>query len=151
MKALTGLLLSTLFISPAFSQDTEEPAPINKNSVQGTTGTMLVFFTANVNYERMVKELPKSYLSVKAGFGGYASWNSSGQTYSLSLVHLAGKKNNHLESGAGLIYLHEKGWESQLWPDLHIGYRYQKPDGELLFRTGLGFPEGLYLGAGFAF
>ena len=32
-----------------------------------------------------------------------------------------------------------------------IGYRFQKPGGKFVFRTGIGFPESLYLSLGLCF
>ncbi len=32
-----------------------------------------------------------------------------------------------------------------------IGYRFQKAEGGFIFRTGIGFPDGLYVSAGFRF
>lgn len=36
-------------------------------------------------------------------------------------------------------------------PDLHIGYKYQKPGKHLIFKSGVGFPKGIDVGVGYAF
>lgn len=39
----------------------------------------------------------------------------------------------------------------QILPAITIGYRYQKSTGGFLFRTGIGFPEIIYIGLGSSF
>ena len=82
-------------------------------------------------------------------------------------------KNSHTELGLGLGTLFDKqgyGIEvsntsiphagnekpsrlnhTTITPAANIGYRYQKPSGGFVFRTGIGFPDGVYLSLGFAF
>jgi hypothetical protein len=40
---------------------------------------------------------------------------------------------------------------SLILPAITIGYRYQKPDGHLVFRTGIASPDGVYVALGAAF
>ncbi|GEM_PF-2316273 len=40
---------------------------------------------------------------------------------------------------------------SSVYPAAAIGYRYQKPKGGFVFRTGLGWVDGIYLSFGSAF
>ena len=40
---------------------------------------------------------------------------------------------------------------STILPVISTGYRFQKPKGGLVFRTGIGYPEGVYLSLGYAF
>lgn len=82
-----------------------------------------------------------------------------------------GANTHHLETSVGAAFLYNKtDYENSIGyaaangaPGLHpafflklypagtFGYRYHKPDGILMFRTGVGFPEIAYLGIGLAF
>ncbi len=45
----------------------------------------------------------------------------------------------------------EKSNYVRLSPVGSLGYRFQKPEGGILFRTGLGYPEGVFIGIGVGF
>jgi hypothetical protein len=93
---------------------------------------------------------------------------------SLSLKGVYGAKKSHLELGLGLAALFDKsgydiglsnanypypGYDSEpskgdyinCTPAVSIGYRYQRPIGGFVFRTGIGFPDGVYLSFDLAF
>jgi hypothetical protein len=108
------------------------------------------------------------------GYSRWAFWAENGSTYYSALNWIWGKGKNHLETSLGLSVLFESssykigvsnskviyggsGIEpSRLeytlpLPSGNIGYRFQKPDSNFIFRTGIGWPEALYIGVGVSF
>ncbi|MGJ8661126.1 MAG: hypothetical protein ACSHXL_03745 [Bacteroidota bacterium] len=39
----------------------------------------------------------------------------------------------------------------RIFPSVSVGYRSQKPQKNYVFRTGIGWPEAIYVGWGFSF
>ncbi len=171
MKYLALFFLLFLTVSSSvFSQEVEEnPSPadthLKKNSVFGNVGLGLPWISgsASITYDRSIfitqddmdirGKLSIGYLGV---FGG--SFNYQSVTIGL----LTGKHKNHFELFAGAA-LNQYNTSSSpgdtfqeessigIFPAGNIGYRYQKPGGWFIFRTGIGFPDLGYLGVGVAF
>lgn len=146
----------------------------SKNAIYANAGTLGLWFTASVNYERHLFSTDNKfhvnyYLRTCAGV--YETWGADGPYGSLGLQGIFGAEKNHLELGLGLGVLYDKsGYEIGVsnanyftepnpprgdytdWvPAVSVGYRYQKPSGGFVFRTGIGFPDGVYLSLGLAF
>ena len=91
---------------------------------------------------------------VRGGFGVIGGDDNSDFFWSaqlgILLHHLGWVETNgkhHVEVAGG--YMH-RGWPWTLPPaHMHMGYRYQRPNGLNLYRIGLSYPEGVYFGAGF--
>jgi hypothetical protein len=138
----------------------------------GTLGESYSYF--NGNYERMIwgnKNPVIQSLFVRLGIGKYKGWvmgslfSSSelkATTYLTTVGGLIGKKNSFFEFGLGAMYsdgieTNTSGWSRtvrtyeyhEFLPVFNCGYRFQKPGGYFIFRTGLGFPEVYYLSLGF--
>lgn len=78
---------------------------------------------------------------------------------------LLGKANSHFEVSIGPCYWRYRDghdWDTDFpgiklsdgylfFPFPAVGWRYQKPDGHFVFRTGLSLPEAIYAGVGFVF
>jgi len=154
---------------------------LNKNVLYPTLFIIPVGAGITGNIERMILETRKNMFKsiwVKAYAGAYAYWGGSGQLYGLSLNSLSGTGNSHLELNLGLLCGYDKSdWQMALseynyfvstygpdevdkpkiqdyvrfGPGLAVGYRYQAPGGHFVFRTGLGFPEVIYISIGSAF
>jgi hypothetical protein len=105
----------------------------------------------NINYERKIFELPKSFTNLRIGFGIINSSFDGGYYYNSSLVHLLGKMNSHLELNLGLKYAVQKGFSNSFWPDIYAGYRYEKPSGLLIFRIGVNLYSLYNIGIGIKF
>ncbi len=166
-------LIFLLFLagsSPVFSQEVEEnpysaETHLKKNSVFGNLGIMvpLVAGSASISYDRSIfntqddtdirGKISIGYLSV---FGGPYNFQS------LTIGLLTGKRNNHFELFAGAALNQHSPSSSPgdtfqekssigIFPAGNIGYRFQKPGGWFIFRTGIGFPDLGYLGFGVAF
>ncbi|MBR9920603.1 MAG: hypothetical protein GYB31_07165 [Bacteroidetes bacterium] len=180
MKKFKGAILLLFFlqlflISPAKSQDVILSATDwNNNAVYGTVGYLILYGVVNGSYERNIYRSESGFFraaAIRAAYGGYATWGEEGRDHSLSLIGLTGSGNNHFEAGLGLHARFDRlGYKigvsnaeyfgepkpgfndyTMWWPHATAGYRFQKPDGWFVFRTGVGFPEAVYLSFGVAF
>ncbi|PVY41781.1 hypothetical protein [Pontibacter virosus] len=156
------------------SADAEGNQGFRKNAILATMGTVGLMGAYNLSFERMLlasKEGSIQGLWTKAGVGGWGVWSTGGPYQSLMLGTMTGKRNSHLELNGGLARMFNKtGYDhaedmstyfsepQPLKSDyIHIrivgavGYRFQKPTSRFLFRSGVGYPETLYLGIGAAF
>jgi hypothetical protein len=127
----------------------------NKNVVRGSLGFALIYVQASVQYERMLfgrhnKSLQSVWLS--AGGGRYFVYTDWGTQFNLKSFALFGKNAAHFELGVGAAVIKTESMDQfKLLPAGNLGYRFQKSDGHFMFRTGVGLPEGLYIGFGFVF
>jgi hypothetical protein len=180
MKSFLVVTLLLLFLclpNHSFGQDSLKNDSY-RNSISISTGTILVYFSLMGSYERELFTRPKNFFFNKtylhAGYGIYASWGGPGQVMDLEMVTLFGKRKSHLEIGLGVAGLYDsygydlhirnkdylyngQGSPSSRWDymtgiaAMKLAYRYQKPDGKFIFRSGIGSPEGLFLSFGTAF
>lgn len=122
----------------------------------------------SLNYERIIIES----LSARAGIG-YIQVNEIGGDDKVSLTtvpvmvnYLLGSKSSHLELGIGACFIVASAdfkefasvSGSETLGTATFGYRYQRPDGGILFRAGvtplfgsIGFQLWFGLGFGYAF
>ena len=178
MKKSLALLafsaINIIFSCSVFGQESTVLEP--KNIIHGSVGILGLGFAAIINYERLVvktedrKYLIKCY--AHGGVGYYAEFGLGyGPTFVTSFKGILGRKNAHLELGLGITGLvnngnYEYDYDNYLrgnepkptrldhtWllPAGTIGYRYQTPGEDFVFRTGVGFPDGVYISIGFAF
>lgn len=146
-----------------------------QNNIYVTVGTLALWFTGNFSYERWIAEFGKNTtntLYARATYGGFLTWGAQGHQVGPGLTLLTGSRNSSLETGLGVQALYnEIGFQEaednfqpspgnvrpDVWdyitvlPDIRIGYRFQKPEGKFLFRTGLSLPDAIYLGFGVTF
>ncbi|WP_405384147.1 hypothetical protein [Maribacter sp. LLG6340-A2] len=174
-KNITLLLIVLAFVgcsTQVSGQDSLKTQP--KNIIYASAGTLGLWFTASANYERKLFSTDNKFYAnyyLRACAGASASWGADGPYGSLSLQGVYGAKKSHLELGLGLSALFDKGnYDNDIsyanyfnepdpsrgdytdWlPAVTIGYRYQRPMGGIVFRTGIGFPDGAYLSLGLAF
>jgi hypothetical protein len=159
------LLLNVLFISAAYSQNNEAATnspSLKKNVVYGTIGYGITI-VANGNYERKLFESTEKKLinSIwwKVGYGVWVDFDlDDGSNITTGFTALTGSKKGHIELNFG--FTHFLGEETTaLFASSYqeyslvgaLGFRYQKPNGGFVFRTGIGYPDSLYLSFGFAF
>lgn len=170
MKKISLFLLLCFFGMNFYSQDNTiiEPA---KNVIHGSMGTIVAAFSAQLTYDRLVKQSDNGfftsyYATIKGGrhvaidFSG----NNGGTGYvtSIGATALTGKGKNHFEVGLGLGYFidtenlidegdpEEDVDESTFYPNITVGYRKQTTNG-FVFRTGFGVVEWAHVGIGFSF
>jgi len=171
------IVLSTLVMTNVRAHVSDSVVAQPKNSLYLSAGTLGLWFTGSLNYERLVHTTDKKYhidYFARINGGGFATWGSSGPATTLSVQGVFGEKTSHFETGLGIAWLFDKLsydigvsnanypypgsepkptiWEYSIFlPAVTFGYRYQKPNGRFLFRTGLASPEGVYLSVGTAF
>jgi hypothetical protein len=139
-----------------------DPAGLKKNAFYGTVGFFPdgLYSTVMGNFERMLFKLPDSFLNsfwIRISAGPWSAWGARGTNYVSAISAIMGRKSVHFEIGSGLLLTYDPV-EKKFDPivrDRHLagnaGFRYQKPGGHFIFRTGLGWPEGIYLCMGICF
>lgn len=158
---LKGILVSFIIVGLvliSYCQDLAgniEKNKIRKSDIFTGIGIMPMFGHVSINYEFFYSEHPNKTFKrrgLKFGAGVYQYYDDGSLNVILSYMCFTGDKNNHFELGLGVAYLHFLSRSIKyVVPAPCIGYRYQKPDGKFIFRTGIGFPELAYLGIGYAF
>ena len=132
-----------------------EELKLAKNTIHAGVGFFFIYGYSALNYERLIAYKPSDIfkrLYIRGSGGGWIFWGLEGTQFSLSIAALTGKSNSHVEASLGLTVLLESGYrDTYVSPYLGVGYRYQKPGGGFIFRTGIGVPETIYLGLGYAF
>lgn len=172
-----GLILSIIFCSYSlvFGQtETKTPVFLNQNIVYSTAAFGGIWGTLNLNYERQLTTTNSNFfktINLRVGGGYWATWGVKGSHFIVTPVFISGTGNNHFESSIGVTLLYDKSsydigvsnaryFDEQipsqteymnLFPSGTLGYRYQKPNGRFVFRTGVGFPDIVYLSLGVAF
>ena len=128
---------------------------IHESSLYGSLGMAPIFLNAMANYEIMLAKRPDKIFKTRGlriGAGIWEIWEDAGWTCMVSYTCLTGAGNNHFELGIGAAFWQYLTLDHKyVIPALNLGYRYQKPDGKFIFRTGGGFPESAYLSFGYCF
>lgn len=144
-----AILSIVCFGDRANAQEMSTPALKTRRNSINLYGGVVEY---NINYERNIFQLPKSYTNIRFGIGGEAAY-MKGYYINPTLVHLFGIKNSHLELNIGIkieIGPHVEG-TSLVLPDIFAGYRYEKPEGRFIFRTGLNAISVYNIGIGVKF
>ena len=154
--SLIGLTIISVFISYTIAAQDVKPDSIESNmysnAIYGNVGSGGLWFTATAYYERMFQrnaQTSKISTFIKAGYGGAAYWEDESQYILGQFGILTGVRKHHLEVSAGLVKFLDDYDPFPLAGS--IGYRIQKPGGHFIFRTGVGWPESLYIGLGLSF
>ena len=109
------------------------------------------------NFEVVLKNRKNSFFkssSVRGGVGGWGTYDDYGLVVFSMLSSLTGERNHHFEFGIGGAYLsyaefsYNYNTGNKILPAANVGYRFQKPERNFLFRTGIGFPDAIYIGVG---
>ncbi len=156
MKKLIFIIFVSLITPAIFAQTdtTGQRIKRNKNCVYGTLGTAFVYSNFTGNIERQIKSNPDKffkYTSIRLGGGTWSSWGNEGFNIFSTINWLSGTNSGHFEMGFGLAFSPTYDDSYYFLPAAHVGYRFQKPDGLLIFRAGVGVPEALYLSLGACF
>ena len=175
--SIVSLILFLHLCNNSFGQDEVADKYYNKNTIFVTVGSFGIKGGLNLNYERHILKTNTFILSslwLRAGGGYWYDWVDNGPQYFISAIGLMGLKNSHLEYGIGITSLYDQvGYEIGLknynggygngveptkrgYTDIiciyNIGYRYQKPLGNFVFRAGLvSAPAAIYLSLGWVF
>jgi len=123
------------------------------NALHGQIGSAFFFGNASIYYERLILRetnsgVPGPYF--RCGYQHMMVLGYTGPTLAVEAGHILGRWNSHFEMNLG-IHLDITG-TTELFPvGSSIAYRYQKPSGNFIFRTGLGFPNAVFFSLGLCF
>ena len=133
---------------------------LDRNNISIDFGYAIIAFSASLKYELLVPT-KKEYLQqgVSIGLNLHQVNFFSIQRYILPSLRyglIFGERNHYFDlfGGVGLLYDRPiNSWDdSEVTPVFNLGYRNQKPDnGGYIFRTGVGYPELLYISFGVSF
>jgi hypothetical protein len=128
-----------------------------KNAVYCSIGGVLFYTSGSLFYERIIKEKIKEKninVFVRGGYGMTAATekDGTGRFVLLESGVVTGESKSHFEGALGInVFRHDFSETISIYPAGSVGYRYQKPDGGFIFRTGIGYPEAVFIGIGFSF
>lgn len=155
-KLCLMLILVFIMLSNVLSQnakENEKTSYVAKNCLNASFGAVVLTYTnAGLNYERIIgygKRPTISAVFMRIGLGIWQDWGNAATNTLATINYLTGHKNNHFEYGYGLVY--SKGFDPFIVPAGNVGYRYQNPKGGLVFRTGIAFPETIFVTGGYSF
>lgn len=125
-------------------------ADLNSNSINLSYGIL----SANLTYERLWQGKVfggNNSTIVDLGLGGLAHWDGESAFAISRFGILTGSGRRHLEAKAGACLFWSGDFQGSILPSGSIGYRRQKPGSGFIFRTGIGFPDILYVSFGVSF
>ncbi len=131
-------------------------------SVQLNAGTLHVYRILSIGYESptlfKLGEKHQFRLAANGGLWHARLYNSTvGTQFNSNITYLFGKKSHKLELGAGITSHFKRGLKNQslqyiaMLPKAFLGYRYEKNNGRLFFKGGIGWYEAVQIGMGFRF
>jgi hypothetical protein len=139
---IIAVLLSLMCMLIDAQERGDSTLNIKRNYIIGNAS----FEGVTLNYERNIIQWSKSYTNMRIGFGLFNDLQGGGKQGIATLVHLFGKKKSHLELNLGIKYFVNS--KNNLYPsskhfyrDMFVGYRYEKPDGNFIFRIGYIYPH----------
>lgn len=170
------IIISLFCIHPhTHAQEVNDASTPSENALYGSVGYGLLYATLNINYERYLATSGRNdnlNFYARGAIGVWALWADSGPSYLLGLNSIWSRYNNHLEAMVGAVAMFDRsGYRigvsnakyaspgyteptrlgyTLFTPAAGVGYRFQRPGGSFIFRTGVGWPEALYLSVGFA-
>ncbi len=162
MKRLLVFVLILAASNITFSQSKKMSSKniLNGNNISLNLGSALIVNGIGLKYERLIPR-KKVYYTLMGGVH-FNRINFFGVEDHLTIYFSNGlitgiNKQKHFEASLGVgldqyRYLHSTGFRySEFAPIFNIGYRFQAPDESYVFRSGIGFPELIYLGFGLSF
>ena len=130
---------------------------LNKNSINlslGPGGILALFTPAHVSYERLFQGKvfgSRNSTIVDFGVGVASHWEGESPFIISRFGILTGSGRRHFEAKVGACFFFAGDMQNMLLPSGSIGYRKQKPGSHFIFRTGIGFPDALYVSWGVSF
>ena len=160
------LLTSSLALSQTHDwknksqQDSNNTKLLNNNNINFALGYGIIAINTNTTFQKL-KAHQKIYSTWSVGLNYLIiSFFSDDHVFipSLRFGIITGiDKKHHFEINAGpqlLVGMYNDGFDfaaSEFDFGFNIGYRKQKPQDSKIFRSGVGYPELLYVGLGFSF
>ncbi len=162
-KTVLYIIISLLYLNCFGQKEINNPdsTKLNTQAITINFGATWVYNSVFVNYETkdFLKKNLKHDLKISTGFG---FWNASviskntGAMFNAQVNYIRGAKKHHFEADGGVSIYLDKGVEPKaisyigVIPRIFIGYRYQKPSGGFLFKSGIGGLEVLQIAVGYS-
>lgn len=156
MKSIILILVLSLVTFFNYAQ-TVETKDLFKNTITINVGIFPIYDniypSLSVQYENVLTAHKMGHVFGISFGGGLLDVNGDLYTMIFPRAYwLIGKKSSKLELAAGGAMLIEDMFESILViPSFAVGFRYQKNSKRMLYRVGVGIPEGIYAGLGYRF
>lgn len=149
MKYIT---LTILLLFASFNIMAQEKNLSSELKYRNSINSYIGLIELNFNYERNLLQRNHSYTNIRAGCGYWTNLQLEGACVEVVGVHVLGRKNSHPEFNLGVKYIIDKAdKEDAVVPLLYAGYRFEEPEGRIVFRFGLTFPSIFNLGLGWKF
>lgn len=123
---------------------------LNKNSINLSYGILSTY----LSYESLFQGKgfgSRNSTIVDYGLGGLAHWDGESAFIISRFGILTGSGRRHFEAKLGACFFWGGDMQYMLLPSGSIGYRKQKPGSRFIFRTGIGFPDAMYVSWGVSF
>jgi len=143
------LIIITFLLNTSIQGQEIEKSKLKRSSLyfelNGISGTIL-----SLNYDYIIKESYNRFIDISFGYGYLPATNGFNPIYGIpiSINFNKGYNYHYFETGIGLTYnsgLVQTQWgfgldteatsDIGLYSSFRIGYRYQKPDGDLFLRA----------------
>lgn len=151
---LCGLIL---FYTSVFSQSNDVKKNgflISNNIIHISLAPDIAYNAAAIYYDRIISQNDRLATFVRVGFGGWHTLLVDGGTNVIGQGGIIlGSNNKRFEASAGVAYQNKtanNNDDPSIIPAISLGIRSQKPNKHFVFRAGLGYPEGIYVGFGYA-
>lgn len=165
------LIIFLFLVNSIFAQIQNEQikTSLNKNSLSFNIGTAILANGLGLKYERIIARKQLYYsISANVNFFRFSFFGAENHTVlSVSNGFITGiDERNHFDANVGLGWgyvnvesyggIYGSGGSpasqyNQFLPVASCGYRYQVPNDGFIFRTGVGYPELLYISFGVSF
>lgn len=123
---------------------------LNKNSINLSYGILSAYLSYEKLFQGKVFGTRNSTIT-DVGLGGLAHWEGASPFVISRFGILTGSGRRHVEAKVGACFFWGGDMQYMLLPSGSIGYRKQKPGSRFIFRTGIGFPDALYVSWGVSF
>ena len=123
---------------------------LNKNSINLSYGILSAYLSYEKLFQGKVFGTRNSTI-LDVGLGGLAHWEGASPYIISRFGILTGSGRRHVEAKLGACFFWGGDLQYTLLPSGSIGYRKQKPGSRFIFRTGIGFPDALYVSWGVSF
>ncbi len=160
MKSFS-FLLGVMVLSECMmaQSDSKRVDSLALNTISFNVANAVVIGSFSLNYDRNLFILPKSQVLIKSVVGKGYDYDEAIMLYGIGLGHVLGTGKHHFEYDLGINVmqdLEDPAYNSEYYSSvdtalmINIGYRYQRPQGGLMGRIGIG-KTGAYLGLGISF
>jgi hypothetical protein len=137
-----------------------------RHGLSVNVGSILLFHNVGVGYECLITSNRnfKLYAGAGGAFTSFFPFDETKGAYGFLDTHIStGSGNNHFEAALGTFIYANLSHQTNnnitptfrdittVLPLVRLGYRYQRQGAGFYFRTGLGFPDMLYLSFGKSF